>query len=228
MDGGMIKRPKAILFDWDNTLVDTWPCIIQAMNKTLVTMGQSPWSEEEAKARIAKSMRETFPVLFGERCEEAKTVFQQSFKDIHIDMLTALPGAQDLLTAAHGAGVYLGVVSNKTGAFLRTEADHLGWTPYFGTLVGAGDAERDKPACDPVHMALAKSGISPGPDVWFVGDNAVDVQCGAESGCVAVLIHPDGAAADISMTPAPHHVFCDCSALQGFLLTETVPFQSIK
>lgn len=228
MDRGAISRPKAILFDWDNTLVDTWPCIIQAMNTTLVAMGQSPWSEAEAKARIAKSMRETFPVLFGERWDQAKKVFQQSFKDIHIDMLTALPGAEDLLAAARGAGVYLGVVSNKTGAFLRTEADHLGWTPYFGTLVGAGDAERDKPACDPVHMALAQSGIVAGPEVWFVGDNAVDVQCGAESGCVPVLIHPQGTGAEISMDPAPHHVFCDCSELQAFLLTETVPFPSIK
>ena len=34
-----LTPPKAVLFDWDNTLVDTWPCIGRATNITLETMG---------------------------------------------------------------------------------------------------------------------------------------------------------------------------------------------
>ncbi len=228
MGGTSIARPRAILFDWDNTLVDTWPSIIQAMNVALTTMGHAPWSEDEAKARIAKSMRDSFPTLFGERWLEAKEVFLSAFKAIHIDMLIALPGAESLLVAAQKADVYLGVVSNKTGAFLRAEANHLQWNGYFSALVGAGDAAQDKPACDPVHMALQGSGIVAGPDVWFVGDNAVDVQCGSDSGCVPILLHPQGSAGHPAMNPAPQHVFCDCSDLQAFLTTQTVPFPSIR
>ena len=45
-----------------------------------------------------------------------------------------------LLQALSDSGVYLGVVSNKTGRFLRAELAALGWDHYFGKLVGAGDA----------------------------------------------------------------------------------------
>ena len=31
------KRPKAIIFDWDNTLVNSWPVIADALNYTLET-----------------------------------------------------------------------------------------------------------------------------------------------------------------------------------------------
>jgi phosphoglycolate phosphatase len=71
---------------------------------------------------------------------------------------------------------------------LRREVTRLGWSEYFGSLVGAGDAPADKPACEPVHLALAASGVPPGPNVWFVGDTAVDIECARNSGCVGVLL----------------------------------------
>ena len=60
-----------------------------------------------------------------------------------------------------GQGIYLGVVSNKTGDFLRREAERLGWTDLFGSMVGAGDAPLDKPACEPVRLALAAAACRP-------------------------------------------------------------------
>jgi phosphoglycolate phosphatase len=79
------------------------------------------------------------------------------------------------------------VLSNKTGRILRLEADHLGWTRHFQRLVGAGDAQADKP--DPIAMrfALEGSGFT-GADVWYVGDTALDMECAARAGCTAVLL----------------------------------------
>ncbi|PPR65951.1 MAG: hypothetical protein CFH03_00782, partial [Alphaproteobacteria bacterium MarineAlpha3_Bin2] len=37
-------KPRAILFDWDNTLVDSWPTIIDALNVTLEAYGKTPWT----------------------------------------------------------------------------------------------------------------------------------------------------------------------------------------
>ncbi|MBV8776512.1 MAG: HAD family hydrolase, partial [Alphaproteobacteria bacterium] len=74
------------------------------------------------------------------------------------------------------------------GTVLRSEAEHLGWTPFFGAIVGAGDAHADKPHCAPVELALRPSGVAPGPDVWFVGDTAVDMECALAAGCVPVLL----------------------------------------
>lgn len=219
------RAPAAVLFDWDNTLIDSWPCIIGAMNTTLTAMGHTPWTEAECHDRIGRSMREAFPVLFGDAWEDARTVFQNAFAATHLDMLTPLPGAETMLASLAERGIYLAVVSNKTGGFLRTEATHLGWDRYFGRLVGAGDAARDKPAADPVHMALEGSGIVAGATVWFAGDNLVDMQCGAESGCPPVLIHPNPPGADAYPGCAPHLVFRGCEDFHEFVCNLPVPLR---
>ena len=34
--------PRAILFDWDNTLVDSWPTILDALNTTFEAFHMAP------------------------------------------------------------------------------------------------------------------------------------------------------------------------------------------
>src|SRR5262245_30135147 len=126
--------------------------------------------------------------MFGDRWPEARDIFYRRFATKHIETLEALPGAADLLAQLSGAGFYLGVVSNKNGTALRREAEHLGWAKYFGKVVGATDAKRDKPAPDPVEMALAPAGLPAGSPVWFVGDTGVDMECAYAAGCVPVLV----------------------------------------
>lgn len=219
-----LPRPDAILFDWDNTLVDTWPCIIKAMNTTLDAMGHDPWTEEEAQRRIARSLREAFPDLFGDRWQEAAEIFYRTFGEVHIDMLRPLDGAGEALAALREAGVTLAVVSNKTGRYLREEADYLGWTTHFHRLVGAGDAPRDKPAADVVHLALSGSGIDPAEHcVWFVGDMAVDMQCAQAAGCRSILIRPAEPTAEEFADCTPEVRLASAQDLLQLFRDETVP-----
>ncbi|MBI3513164.1 MAG: HAD family hydrolase, partial [Proteobacteria bacterium] len=182
------ELPRAILFDWDNTLVDNWPTIHDALNTTLAAMGHPTWSLAETRARVRASLRDSFPVMFGARWEAARDIFYARFEARHIETLAPLPGAAALLNALHARGVYLGVVSNKTGRYLRKEAAALGWTGRFGRLVGAQDAAVDKPHRAPVDLALADAGMVAGPAVWFVGDTAMDMRCAYAAGCTAVLV----------------------------------------
>ncbi|HLJ20402.1 MAG TPA: HAD hydrolase-like protein, partial [Stellaceae bacterium] len=62
-----MERPRAILFDWDNTLVDSWPVIHEALVVTFEGMGHVPWTLEETKQRVRHSLRDAFPRLFGDR-----------------------------------------------------------------------------------------------------------------------------------------------------------------
>lgn len=183
-----LKRPRAIIFDWDNTLVDSWGTIHDALNFLMEAMAQPLWTIEQTRERVRLSLRESFPRIFGERWEEAQKIYLDRFRAIHLERLAPLPGRADMLRELAGAGHYLAVVSNKTGAVLRNEADHLGWSPLFGAIVGAGDAHTDKPHCAPVDLALRPSGIAPGADVWFVGDTAVDMECALAAGCIPVLL----------------------------------------
>lgn len=182
------ERPRAVVFDWDNTLIDSWPAIHDANNHALEAFGLKPWTFAETKARVRRSMRDSYPELFGDRWEEAGRVFYERFAARHLETVVPLPGAEAMLADLSGAGLYLGVVSNKKGDYLRDEARHLGWDRFFGRVVGAFDAARDKPAPEPVAMALEGSGIACGPLVWFAGDTGVDMECGLRAGCIPVLV----------------------------------------
>jgi len=197
MSGGItLPPPRAILFDWDNTLADNWAAIHAAMNATLIAMGQPPWSMAESRDRIKASLRDSFPRLFGQRWREAISIYREAFEREHLQQLREMPGAGDMLTRLRGSGLYLAVVSNKAGRYLRIEAEHLGWTSHFERLVGAQDAEADKPAVAPVEMALAGSGVARGPAVWFVGDTDIDMTCAVNAGCTPVLLRDRPPAAD--------------------------------
>jgi phosphoglycolate phosphatase len=211
------ERPRAILFDWDNTLVETWPTIHAALFETFTAMGVTPWTLAETKTRVRLSMRESFPVLFGDRWTEARDVFYDAYGRLHLSSLIACDGAGELLSGLHGAGFYLGVISNKTGHYLRAEAAHLGWDGYFGRLVGAGDAARDKPAPEPVAMALDGSGIPAGRSVWMIGDSGVDMEIAHATGLVAVLVGADRASMTEFDACPPHRQVADCRSLLALL-----------
>ena len=183
-----LPRPRGLLFDWDNTLVDTWAVIHHALNATLEAMGQATWTLEETRARVRASARDSFPKLFGGRAEEAMAVFYDCYERDHLSHLRALPGVQEMLARLGKGSHYLGVVSNKKGSILRREAAHLGWDGWFGRLVGAEDAVADKPARAAVDLALEGSGLAAGPEIWFVGDTDIDMTCAHAAGCTPILL----------------------------------------
>jgi phosphoglycolate phosphatase len=211
-----LPAPAALIFDWDNTLVDTWPTIHDALNIMLPQMGHDPWPIEQTRLRVRQSLRDAFPALFGARWEEARKIYLEAFEAIHLDRLQPLPGAAALIAGLHEEGRYLALVSNKTGALLRKEVEALGWNHCFARVVGAGDAERDKPNRAPVDLALEGSLYRPGEGIWFVGDTGIDMECAVNAGCLPVLVHTEAPSFDPGgefhrARPALH--FPDCMAL---------------
>lgn len=187
-----LPAPRAVLFDWDGTLVDNWGVIHGALNDVLEAHGMARWSREEALERISRSQRDSFPAIFGPRWQEARDAFYKAFESRHLADMVVLPGAAGLLTDLRTAGIVLGVVSNKQGGYLRKESAHLGWDEHFVSLIGAGDAANDKPSAEPVHLALKDTGIPAGPDVWFIGDSWTDMATAVASGCTGILVQQPG------------------------------------
>jgi len=182
-----LPTPTAILFDWDNTLVDTWPVIHRALNATLAHMGHAPWPIERVKRDVKRSMRDSFPELFGERWQEAAERYQQDYRAIHLDEIRALAGAEAMLESLATKDVFVALVSNKRGPSLRKESTALGWDKFSKATIGADDAARDKPHADPALLALKDSGVAPGAHIWFIGDTGVDLECAAQIGATPIL-----------------------------------------
>lgn len=208
-----LPAPKALLFDWDYTLISNWDTILTAMNTALTAFGHDPWTFEESRRRIGASMRDAFPRLFGDKAQDARAVFFEVFKRDHLKTLQPMPGAQAMVEAMGAWPIFAGVVSNKTGSFLRKEADHLGWTGRFGSLIGATDAERDKPDPAPIHLALAPAGLQPGPEIWFVGDSPTDMACAANAGLTAIFVGDHELHAEGLDSWPVHAIFKDCESL---------------
>jgi phosphoglycolate phosphatase len=214
-DGVNLPRPDAIIFDWDNTLVDGWAAITEGLAAAFTAFGIPVWTETEVKARVRHSLRESFPPLFGAEWERARDIFYAGVTARHLEVLCPMPGAAELVQVAAGL-VPCAVVSNKQGRLLRAEAAHLGWDPHFAALVGAGDAAADKPDPAPMRLALTPCGVPAGATVWYVGDTALDMEAARAAGFHAVLLgdaaHDGGIAA-----AAPDAVFSDGYALAAWL-----------
>jgi len=182
-----VRRPLAIVWDWDNTLADGWPAIRAGLNAAFRDAGLPEWTPEEVRARVRHSLRESFPPLFGDRWERARDVFYAAVHATHLEVLEAMPDRAALLRRA-AAIAPMAVLSNKAGPLLRAEVAHLGWAPLFRALVGAGDAPADKPDPIPMRIACAACGVPAGPEVWYVGDNRLDMDAARRAGCIPVLL----------------------------------------
>jgi phosphoglycolate phosphatase len=179
-------RPDILLFDWDNTLVDGWAGITAALNAAFTAFDKPLWTIDDTKNRVRVALKESFPVMFGDAWEQARDIFYDRFRTDHLQHVRPMEGALDALLA--GAGFIQGVVSNKAGPYLRDEVVHLGWSGHFQTVIGAGDAAADKPAPDPILLALERLGRRPGRSVWYLGDTASDMVAAKAAGVTAVLV----------------------------------------
>jgi len=212
---GVLLRPAALVWDWDNTLVDGWLAIAAGLNAAFATFGLPQWSLEEVKARVRRSLRESFPELFGVDWERARDIFYAEVRARHLGVLTAMPGSEAALRAG-AALAPMAVNSNKQGALLRAEAEQLGWASLFRALVGAGDAVADKPDPAPMRLALRDCGVEPGPAVWYIGDTALDMQAARAAGCTAVLLGHAGHDGGVA-NAGPDAAFADGHALAAHL-----------
>jgi phosphoglycolate phosphatase len=187
------RLPQAVIFDWDNTLIENWDTLLAAMNEALVTFGLPKWNKTQMVANSKQSLRDSFPKIFGAAWEGARDVFYDYFYKHHIAGLKKLEGAEELLDVLHQHGVRMAICSNKAGPALRREVKHLGWRHYFVDIVGAQDAEKDKPDCAPVRLILRANALMDrtAEEIWFVGDTASDMQCALRAGIMPVGIGMD-------------------------------------
>lgn len=212
-----MTRPAAILWDWDNTLVDGWAAIQAGLNAAFRAFDLPEWDRATVLARVRKSLPESFPPMFGAEWERARDIFYATVRSCHLDVLNPMPGAVSAIAAA-GAVAPQAVVSNKQGALLRAEATHLGWAAHFGALVGAGDASADKPSAEPLLLALQRLGVPASPAVWYIGDTVLDMQAARAAGCRAVLLGDAGHDGGVTVA-APDAAFADGHALEAHLLS---------
>lgn len=196
---------KVFLFDWDNTLVESWGTIAHCLNHVFALHGKRIWSLDEVKLNSRHSLRHNFPILFGDQWEIAREQYYKEFKRIHLQRLSPYLESEKLLSLIKAHNIPMALISNKTQEHLETEVITLKWDHFFEFIYGAGIASKDKPDAEVGEMALKRLGILDKQNVYYVGDTNLDIEFAFNLGVKGILI---GDRIEIGTPPRQaHHYF---------------------
>lgn len=216
----MNKNYKAIIFDWDGTLVDTCGLILDAHNHVRTYMGHETWTMDDFLGRASKSAREYYPEVYGERSDEAQRVLYEYVAEHHLNYLKLMDHAEELLIALKNRNIPLGIVSNKRHDFLLKEVSVTKLESYFDVVIGAGYTDEDKPSPEPLLFALSKIDVNLKPsEILYVGDTETDLMCAQNTKCPVAFVQTDKPRPDLVDKYKPDFVWNDlCSfdeAIEG-------------
>ena len=185
-----MEKPKAIIFDWDLTLVDTL-VIFEKIGYDLSEKFNIDYEFYRKLSSTYLSAKDLFPIIFGPQAEQAKLEYYKLYMEFRAHYFKAKEGAEQLLKLIKDHSIYLAIVSNKNRVYLNDEVKLLNWEDYFDKIIGSGDASFDKPHIAPVEAALVGSPVTLEDKIWFIGDSIVDMKTASNIKATSILIGED-------------------------------------
>jgi len=177
---------RFFLFDLDGTLVDSRADIASAVNLTRAGFNLPPLELDTVVRCIGRGVEDLMRNTIFERpvglMNETLAAYRTNYRAHLLDETVAYPGIPELLAELRDAGHGLAVVTNKGRAASCAILEGLGLMPFFGAIVGDGDAAALKPDPAPLHLAAQKLGRELQPADWMVGDQDTDLLAGAAAG----------------------------------------------
>jgi phosphoglycolate phosphatase len=181
---------RAVLFDFDGTLGDSYQAITASVNHVRASHGLPPLDEAEVRPHVGRGPASLLAHTAGNSTPEDLARYRSHHPSVLFSGTRLLPGAAEALGALHEAGKLLAVCSNKPVAFTRQLLDHFRLLPLLDAVLGPEDVQRPKPAPDMLLAALARLQVPPG-QALYVGDMVVDIETARAAG-VRVWVVPTG------------------------------------
>ncbi len=181
----MKNSSLAVVFDWDNPLVDTQDNISSAVKHNLDSM---ECSNKAADRNFHELIRNYMINLFDNQWEKVNQIRQRYLNNVLLQNITLNQGVGEMLQKLKSHNIYLAIVSNKKNINLRKEVAYLKLDSYFERVVGSCDTAEDKPSAIPLLFALKES-ILPisRENVFFVGDSITDILCAQNANCSPII-----------------------------------------
>jgi phosphoglycolate phosphatase len=184
---------KAVLFDFDGTLADSFAAITSSTNHVRASYKLPPLPEAEVRKYVGYGLAHLMADLVpGVQVDEAVARYREHHARVMLSETKLMPGVVETIPELARRGLALGVCSNKRVEFTRELVRALGLSDYFACVLGPDDVgQRPKP--DPAMLVegLARLCVPPGESL-YVGDMIVDVQTARAAGVPVWLILPDG------------------------------------
>lgn len=209
---------RAVLFDWDGTLVDTGDLLLSCWHRMSErVLGYTfPVTEEDRKFYLSMRATESFPKLTDDpdKLRRLFEEFDSAYLELAPGRVRELPGAAALIRSLRDRGVKVAVVTSKTTQRTRIDMLATGLDGMFDLVITGDDVTHGKPDPEGTLRAMAELGSEPASTV-FVGDMAVDIRAGQAAGTWTVgLTHGIGGT-DAFAQIDPDYVFADLAGLSN-------------
>jgi HAD superfamily hydrolase (TIGR01509 family) len=208
----MPRQSRAILFDWDGTLVDSYPAGFEASRAVARHFG-IPFDRQRFLATYSPNWYESYRAvgLPEENWTRADAIWLETYSQQGIELY---PFARATLSTLAGHGYLLGLVTSGNRERVVRELARFQLEDAFCVLVCHEDSSQKKPHPEPLQTALELIGRPPGETV-YVGDRPEDILMGLAVGTYTVGVESSyGTRADLERV-APNLLLPHAGHLPG-------------
>lgn len=188
----MLNTYKLIIFDWDGTLMDSVPRIVQSMQCAADEMALEPVSVESIKNIIGlsldKALLELWPDLNPERIGAIQKCYGKHFLHQNAQPMAFFEGAVELLDwlVSHPAKPLLAVATGKKRVGLERILNEHNMHRYFAAT-RCGDESHSKPHPQMLEYLLDKLNIEP-KQALMIGDTDYDIHMAQAAGINSLAV----------------------------------------
>lgn len=197
---------RAVLFDFDGTLADSFGAIAQSVNFVRAENKLPELGFAEIKANVGHGLEYLMAkMLPGCDILQAKKAYH-AHHQVHMKQHTRLyPQAREFLQSLKESGIEMGVCSNKPVRFTKELVDYLEIGKYLKVVLGPEDVTNPKPAPD-MLLEAAKMLKMDLKEVVYVGDMDVDILAATAAGMEVWIVRHDDTSFEIGETIASENI----------------------
>jgi phosphoglycolate phosphatase len=213
----MTLRYRAVLFDLDGTLVDSYAALAEAVNHARRLHGLRELSAARIRDFVGDGLEAMLRRAFAtdDVPRSAREAFESRYDEICCAESKVLVEVDETVAALHALGVAMAVCTNKPTSFSKKILEFLELAPFFRAIVGPDLAGARKPDARHVLETLAATACAP-HEALFVGDMPIDVHAARNGGLAVAVLATGSSTAEALRAAAPDHMldrFSDLLAL---------------
>ncbi|MDQ6799737.1 MAG: HAD-IA family hydrolase [Acidobacteriota bacterium] len=199
-------RYRAVLFDLDGTLVDSYAALADAVNFARDKFGLESLSTETIREFVGEGLEHLHCRAFDADVVPAGATeaFETRYDAICCEQSRVLDDVENTLADLDRLGVSMAVCTNKPTAFSRKILQFLDLAHFFCAIVGPDCAGARKPAARHVLHTLEATHCTP-DQALFVGDMPLDVAAARNSGLAAAVVATGTASSAALKAAKPDH-----------------------
>lgn len=183
----MIEVIKAVLFDFDGTLINTNDLIIETYRYTVKKHLNKDIDVNELVKHFGEPLIKTLEGYDKEHVNELVKTYMAYNELKHDSMVRPFKGVNEGVTALRNSGIKVAIVTSKRRAVLERGMKLVNLDGLFDGIVSLEDTKEKKPGAGPALKGCEILNVNPSETI-MVGDSHFDILCGRNAGCYTCLV----------------------------------------